>query len=89
MATQNPTIGTDWTKIVDAGDEFTLTISTPNFHFIEVAVSDTETQPTVNGHQIHSPQESFNRALSGPGYVYAKSCSGKSEKVILTAWTPV
>lgn len=88
MATTNPTISPDWTKIVTAGDEFTLTISTPNYHFIEVAVSDTDVAPTVDGHQLQSPSESFNRTLSGPGYVYAKSCSGVSTKVILTAWTP-
>ena len=93
MATTNPTIGTDWGLLVTTGDEFLLTAPTAA-GVIEVAVSDTETAPEVAGHPLNggggypSPRESLNRALIGPGYVYARSKSGAAVTAALSAWTP-
>ena len=94
MATTNPTIGTDWGLLVTAGDEFLLTAPSAA-GVIEVAVSDTETAPEVAGHPLcgggggyPSPRESLNRALIGPGYVYARAKSGAAVTAALSAWTP-
>ena len=92
MATTNPTIGTDWGLLVTAGDEFLLTAPSAA-GVIEIAVSDTETAPPVAGHPLNggghpSPRESLNRALIGPGYVYARSKSGAAVTAALSAWTP-
>ena len=94
MATTNPTIGTDWGLLVTAGDEFLLTAPSAA-GVIEVAVNDTETPPEVAGHPLNgggggypSPRESLNRALIGPGYVYARAKSGAAVTAALSAWTP-
>lgn len=88
MATTNPSLTTAWAQIVTAGDEFFLTLPFSTRTSVEVAISDTETDPTVQGHVLRGDQfESVNRALVGPGYVYARSQSG-TVPVILSAWTP-
>lgn len=89
MATTNPTIGTDWGLLVTAGDEFLLTAPTAA-GVIEIAVSDDESVPEVAGHPLQggSTRESLNRALIGPGYVYARSRSGVAVAAVLSAWTP-
>lgn len=87
MATVNVSIPTQWVKVADVDLDFTLTLVYPNFHLVEIAVSDTDVAPTVKGHQLKSPEESFNRVLTGPGYVYARSLSNTSVTGVVTAWT--
>lgn len=88
MATTNISVTRHWTKVVDAGLDFTLTIGTPFFGIAEVAVSDTNVDPVVSGHQLKSPEESFNRALAGPGYIFVRSASSNPCVAVITAWTP-
>ena len=90
MATTNPTLNGSWTKIVNAGDEFLLTLPFATRTSIEVATKDSEAAPTVQGHVLRGDRlESMNRALIGPGYVYARVVGGGSVTVVLNAWTPV
>ena len=86
MATTNPTLNGSWTKIVDAGYEFLLTLPFSIRVDIEVATKDSEAAPTVRGHVLRGDQfESLNRTLIGPGYVYARTTSG-TVPVVLNAW---
>jgi len=86
MATTNPTLNSSWTKIVDAGYEFLLTLPFSTRVDIEVATKDSEAAPTVRGHVLRGDQfESLNRTLIGPGYVYARTTSG-TVPVVLNAW---
>jgi hypothetical protein len=88
MATTNPTLTASWSKLVDAGDEFLLTLPFSTRTSIEVAVKDADSAPTVNGHILRGDQfEAMNRTLIGPGYVYART-QGGSVPVILSSWTP-
>ena len=88
MATTNPSLTSAWGKIVDAGDEFFLSLPFSNRTSIEVAISDTAVVPTVQGHILRGDQfESVSRTLLGPGHVYARSQAG-TFTVTLTAWTP-
>lgn len=90
MATTNPALTTSWSKIVDAGDEFFLTLPFATRVSIEVATKDTDTAPSVQGHVLRGDRlESMNRSLIGPGYVYARVVSAGSVSVVLNAWTPV
>lgn len=50
MATANLTLTGDWVKAVDAGDEFVISIVSGGS--VEVAISDTETAPSVSGHAL-------------------------------------
>lgn len=88
MATINVTVPVIWEKVVDAGLDFILTLNTPNFNYVEVAVSDIEVEPTVRGHQCKGPEQGLTRALVGPGYVYARSMAGTPVIATVTAWTP-
>ena len=86
MATTNPTLNGSWTKIVDAGYEFLLTLPFSTRVDVEIATKDTEEAPTVKGHVLRGDQfESLNRTLIGPGYVYARTTSG-TVPVVLNAW---
>lgn len=97
MATTNPVITPEWTQIVAAGDEFTLAIpftkarvNWPAFikgAMVEIFTADDATPPaaTLFGAPIKTG-EGFNRQLSGPGVVFARS-RGASVVVALTAWT--
>jgi len=88
MATSNPTLTTSWAKIVDSGDEFTFGLQPGSVTVVAIAAVDTDTDPAVAGHFLMSPGESINRALIGPGYVYAKVESGSTTQGWLHAWTP-
>jgi len=88
MATTNVNVPVIWEKVVDAGLDFILTLNTPNFNYVEVAVSDTEVAPAVRGHQFKGPDEGLTRQLVGPGYVYARSMAGAPVLATVTAWTP-
>ncbi len=88
MATTNVMIYVTWTKVVDVDLDFLLTLNTPNFNYVEVAVNDIDVEPTVRGHQCKGPEQGLTRALVGPGYVYAKSLAGAPVMATVTAWTP-
>lgn len=87
--TSNPTLTSSWSLLVTAGDEFLL--SAPVLHYrIEVAAVDDEGEPDVDGHPLQGggdSRESLNRALIGPGYIYARSLKGAVD-VVVTTWTP-
>jgi hypothetical protein len=91
MSTANPSIGPQWALIATAGDEFLLTLLNRE-QPVEVAVSDTEvTPPGIEGHILSSGSDGgMNRALIGPGYVYARPVQprGGSVTVALSTWTP-
>lgn len=98
MATTNPTVTGAWTLLVAAGDEFLLTLPVAS-QTIYVAIggaddsdsdSDPET-PTAGtiGHPLRPGEDGMNRALIGPGPVFAKCIDpDASVAVALTAWTP-
>ena len=89
MATAIKTLTDDWSLIVAAGDEFLVTIPRDAQHHVEIATSDdTDPPAAANGHllRIDIP-ESMNRALIGPGAVYARTPSGTG-RLVVNAWTP-
>ena len=99
MATLNPTLsGPAWQPIVAAGDEFLLTLPQAS-QTIYLAIgtaddsdSDSDPEPPpadLLGHPLASGRDGMNRALLGPGPVFAK-CVDPSATVTLalTAWTP-
>ncbi len=86
MATTNPELLPAWSLLVTAGDDFLLTLPDTG-GIVELAVSDTEDEPTVSGHVLIALQgEGLNRTLVGPGYVYGRART--TTTVTLTAWTP-
>ena len=96
MATTNPTVTGAWTLIVAAGDEFLLTQPVAS-QTLYVAVgseddSDSDPQapdPGIIGHPLAPGRDGINRALIGPGPVYARLADPLGTvKVALTAWTP-
>ena len=95
MSTTNPTIFTStWTLVVAAGDDFLLSLPFSSPITVEVATLATEpvdpdTPDTelagITGHLLTgSAQESINRTLIGPGYVYARSPQGALNVVLTT-----
>ena len=98
MATANPALTGDWTLIVNAGDEFLLTLPQA-CQIVYVAIgsnddsdSDSEAQaPSSNllGHALAAGRDGMNRALIGPGPVFARCVDPlASVTLALTAWTP-
>lgn len=98
MATTNPIVTGAWTLIVNEGDEFLLTLPVAS-QTIYVAIggaddsdsdSDAEAPAAgVIGHTLAPGQDGINRALLGPGPVFAKCVDpAASVLVALTAWTP-
>ena len=98
LATSNPIITGDWSLIVQEGDEFLLTLPVAS-QTLYVAIggaddsdsdSDPEPPPTdLLGHAMVPGADGMNRALIGPGPVFAKCIDpAASVPVALTAWTP-
>jgi DNA topoisomerase VI subunit B len=85
MATANVTIGSVWELIALDTEDFYITGAD---RLVEVATSATEVAPeATSGHPVSAtPIRECNRALIGPGFVYAKSRSG-DVLVVLTTWT--
>lgn len=89
MATQplQPLTG-DWSLLVTAGDEFTLTLRDGSP--VRIAAQDAAVTPASleDGHTLMADsREAWNRALAGPGYIYARALNGAA-RVELTTWTP-
>ena len=98
MATTNPTVTGDWSQIVAEGDEFFLSFPLAS-QTIMVAIggsddsdSDSEAEaPAADllGHALAPGRDGINRALLGPGPVFARTVDRDAAvKVALTAWTP-
>jgi len=98
MATANPTITGPLSLIVNEGDEFLLTLPKAcQTVFVAIGAadgSDTSSDPdepaaSLLGHPLAAGQDGMNRALLGPGPVFAR-CVDPSANVVLalTAWTP-
>ena len=98
MATTNPTITGAWSQIVAEGDEFLLTLPQSSA-VVHVAIggeddsdsdSDAESPAaSLLGHTLTPGADGMNRALLGPGPVFARLAdAAASVKVALTAWTP-
>jgi len=98
MATTNPTVTGAWTLIVPEGDEFLLTLPVASQTLL-VAIgaadnsdSDSDPQPPAAdllGHTMTPGADGMNRALLGPGPVFARCVDPlASVKVALTVWTP-
>jgi hypothetical protein len=89
MATQpNTALTSDWSLLVSSGLEFTLTL--PGATPVRLCAQDAAVAPVSfdNGHTIMADsRESWNRALAGPGYIYARALNGAAQ-VELTTWTP-
>ncbi len=87
MATQNTEITSIYTLIANSTQNFFLTLPWTTNAKIEIATSDTEVVPTVSGHELSGREtESMNRAIIGPGYVYARCKSGNNRSIILNVW---
>ncbi len=86
-ATTNAVVSAAWSVLATADQDFLLTRPFPNRYAIEVAITDSAgTPPTIVGHVLNGDQpEGLNRALLGPGVVWARS-RGESVAVVLTAW---
>ena len=94
MSTQNPTVTGAWSQIVAEGDEFLLTLPNAS-QTVYVAIGDTtssdpEPPPAgLLGHSLAPGRDAMNRALIGPGPVYARLVDpDASVAVALTVWTP-
>lgn len=83
------TLTTAWQKLVDAGDEFTLTFAreASNDILVESQASEEAPEGAVGTYLRVTVPESWNRALAGPGYLYARAASGTSV-INIVAWTP-
>ena len=88
MSTTNVVFDKSWKKIVNAGDEFLLTVPVVFRQTVEVAIG--EPGAGVAGHEIDSQlTQAMNRALIGPGDVYARRTVTSPVIGALTTWTPV
>lgn len=98
LATTNPTITGAWSQIVAEGDEFLLSFPLAS-QTIMVAIggaddsdSDSDPEPphtALLGHALAPGRDGMNRALIGPGPVYARLVDPLgSVKAALTTWSP-
>lgn len=88
MATTNPTISGGWNLIVNAGEEFLLTLPQPA-QTVFVATSDDDSEPASGllGHPLAAGQDGMNRALLGLGNVYARCIDAAATVTLaLTTW---
>jgi hypothetical protein len=84
MATDNITVTTEWTKVVDIADEFTL--STTSASPIEVATTAADTEPVVVGHYIDHTM-AVTRVEMRAGYVWARIVPGSLAQSCLVVVT--
>lgn len=90
MATSNPAVSTDWSLIVsDSALDFFLSIPFESPLRVEVATTDDVDEfpaASLQGHFLKpAARESINRAVLGPGYVFARSSKGPVN-LVLNAW---
>lgn len=84
--------------IVAAGDEFLLTlpIASQSVHVAIGAADDSDSDPEPEapptdllGHALVPGADGMNRAILGPGPVFAKCIDPEASVLVaLTAWTP-
>jgi len=91
MPTSNPAITCPgWTYLVADGDEFLLTLPQA-CQTIYVAIGlDANTPPAGElGHALQAGEDGINRALIGPGPVFARCVDPRASVTLaLNAWTP-
>ncbi len=66
-----------WSLLVSSGLEFTLTL--PGASPVRLCAQDAAVAPVSldNGHTLMADsREAWNRALAGPGYIYARAING-------------
>lgn len=86
MATQNITLGSDYTLIASDSQNFFLSVPRIG-DIVEVATSDTEVIPTENGHELTTRDLRFlDRTRLGSGFVYARSKSGVPVNIRVDTW---
>lgn len=89
MATENKTVGASWSKIVDNGQEFFLSLpfeSSVDIELATVAAAGSVAAGVV-GHVLRSGGlQEMSRGLIGPGDVHAR-CRDGSVPVVVSAWT--
>lgn len=94
MATTNVTLSSSWQKLVDSGQDFTISfVHSGRAQIVEIAIVGTDTAPTVaHGRQLAVGVEQnpgINRSITGPGYVFGRLASGNGSLIaVLDAWTP-
>lgn len=88
MATQNRTVDSEYVLIASDTESFFISIPSIKGAIVEVATSDTETEPTVNGHELSGREKNTLSRDNLSGFVYARSKSGLPTNIILDVWTP-
>lgn len=97
MATANPSIAGTWIKIAEAEEDFFFSLRTgANINHVlppvEIAITDADAAPGVMvAGRLIDPHgnEGINRALTGPGHVWARcALAGYSIQPALDVWTP-
>lgn len=92
MATTLPTLTPSWTQVCVDGADFFLSLITANGD-VDVATTDDGSDPTIDsGHRLsyfnrETGRDSINRAVLGPGYVFAKAVGIASLAVALSTWS--
>ncbi len=88
MATTNLTLTSAWTKIVDENVEFTFGVHDNEVSsLIAIAAMATEEAPAITGQLMRTPTHQIDRALIGPGFVYARAAGGANLSAWLHSWT--
>lgn len=82
MLTSNVVVGRTWTQVAtDSDQELLVTWETPVE--LEVAVTTTNTAPTVEGHRL-SRADAISRGVFPSGYVWARlASSGPQSDLVL------
>lgn len=88
MATTNLTLTGDWTLIADDTQEFTFGVSDGSpVSQVAIAAMATEVAPEITGQVMATPVHQVNRALTGPGFIYARALGSVSLSAWLHSWT--
>jgi len=89
--TTTPTLTTAWTALCAIGSDFWVSLVQPGAE-IEIATTDDGADPTLAvSHRLaydrrEVGKDSCNRALIGPGYVFARAITPSSLVVAFNAW---
>jgi hypothetical protein len=87
--TSNPTIGKDYEKVVSSSENFLISLPYNVPSPIEVVPTATDAAPDVDlmGHSLQGNfQESINRDILGPGFIWVRSKNGNSSTIVVTVW---
>lgn len=90
MATENIILSSQYQLIVNATDNFLLSITneiTPQFEYV---LADTQTAPdeSLIGHTFkNNEQEYLNRDIIGSQFLYARSKQGPPITIVFSSWS--